>query len=289
MRGMLFVGAVAALAGVGFDVDAHAAEGESTGDTTLSAEEEADLKMTDPVAWHEAVIDPGLLGDAVIAPEAPPEPLDEEVDEKEKPDKDAVWLPGYWRWDKTEGFIWVPGMWRLPPPDAMWHPGRWQDTDEGWVWVNGFWGHPSDKVVYVAAKPPAPKVEIKPPQPGDDYVWVGGYWKHSATSGRYVWVPGAWRRAPKMGTVWLPGRWVKPPTGYRYVSGRWDYGRRVRAGWVRHPRRARHLHKRVVRPPAKRLVTPKGPKPAKPKPPKAVAKPVRPRRVTPRPAPRRRP
>ena len=211
---------------------------------------------------HEAVAEASDEMDLVVVEEAPPEAKEERAEAK--PSKTAVWIPGYWRWDRPgRRYIWVPGVWREPPEGLVWHPGHWDKTDTGWVWIGGHWGKPEGNgLVVLKAAPPPVKVETKPSRPGPDYVWVGGYWRWSGT--KYVWQSGRWQRPSASGKVWVAGRYVRRPHGYVYVSGHWD--KAVKARVVPAPR-------------VRRPVPPKPPRrPVPPRPPRLPRRPPRPRR-----------
>src|SRR3954468_18281834 len=57
----------------------------------------------------------------LLAPKAPPEPI-EELPPDQRPEGDNVqWLPGYWAWDEDkQDYLWVSGFWRVPPPGRTW-------------------------------------------------------------------------------------------------------------------------------------------------------------------------
>src|SRR6186997_3251385 len=65
--------------------------------------------------------EPGL-----VAPRAPPDPI-EELPPAQRPQGDNVaWIPGYFAWDDDrEDFLWVSGIWRALPPGREWVPGYW--------------------------------------------------------------------------------------------------------------------------------------------------------------------
>ncbi|MGA2114468.1 MAG: hypothetical protein ABSH56_06915 [Bryobacteraceae bacterium] len=73
--------------------------------------------------------------------------------------------------------------------------------------------------VVVKVRPPALKVEKRPPAPGPEYVWVGGYHRWDGNS--YVWVAGEWHRPPHDHAVWVAPRWEHRNGGYVFVEGRW--------------------------------------------------------------------
>lgn len=77
--------------------------------------------------------------------------------------------------------------------------------------------------VYASVAPPAPLVEVVPPQPGPGYAWINGYWGWDGQ--RYVWNRGSWGLPPGPGYAWQPYGWVAAGPGYRFVPGRWyPYG-----------------------------------------------------------------
>ena len=50
-----------------------------------------------------------------------------------------VWVPGYYRYDRTE-YVWVTGRYERPPRGrARWVPGHWENSRRGWFYVQGHW------------------------------------------------------------------------------------------------------------------------------------------------------
>jgi len=218
---------------------------------------EEDLKQEDKTALttdHEAVAEAGDDMDLAVVEQEPPEDQTEEVDEAAKPSATAVWIPGYWRWDKAaKQYVWVGGLWREPPPGLVWHPGHWKKTASGWAWIAGHWGKPGEKdLVIVKSAPPPVKVETKPAQPGPGYVWASGHWRWNGT--KYVWVSGTWQKPATSKAVWVKGHYVRRPGGYTYVPGHWDHAPRAR---VVVPPKAKRI--------APRLKPPKRPRPLPPR------------------------
>ncbi|HYM12680.1 MAG TPA: hypothetical protein VEU62_18220 [Bryobacterales bacterium] len=72
---------------------------------------------------------------------------------------------------------------------------------------------------YVAAPPPAPRVEVYGVAPGPGFVWVQGFWNWGG--GGYAWVPGYWARPPHRHARWAPGYWQRRHGGYYYHRGYW--------------------------------------------------------------------
>ncbi|MBX9579795.1 MAG: hypothetical protein K2X87_05755, partial [Gemmataceae bacterium] len=166
-----------------------------------------------------------------VAPQAPPEPV-EELPPDQKPDGDNVqWIPGYWDWDEERAdFIWVSGFWRVPPPGRVWVPGSWREAAGGWQWTQGFWQpvapparpnvQPVAQEIEYLPQPPAP-IEAGPAIPAPDAasVYVPGSWVWRS---RYVWRPGFWI-GHRPGWVWTPACYRWTPVGYVFVDGYWDY------------------------------------------------------------------
>ena len=211
---------------------------------TSEPEAGAETAATDE---HEAVAEGSDDLELVTVETTPPEPQAEKADEDSKPSKTAVWVPGYWRWDRVKRkYTWVPGFWREPPTGLVWHEGQWERTDKGWVWVKGHWGAPKEDAPQVIVKTPPPaKTEVKPPKPSPDHEWVPGYWKWNGTE--YAWVSGSWKLAPKPDQVWVKAHYVRRPSGYVYVPGHWDHPRKVRRARAAAP-------KAHAVPPARRAV-----------------------------------
>ena len=52
--------------------------------------------------------DPGI-----VAPKAPPEPIDELTPDQRPAGTNVAWIPGYWGWDdERNDYLWVSGIWR---------------------------------------------------------------------------------------------------------------------------------------------------------------------------------
>src|SRR5262249_54547157 len=146
---------------------------------------------------HEALAQPYLSNPSpgIEVNQAPPAPI-QEVPPDVVPTRlgtDIQWVPGYWGWQNTVGFIWVSGIWRDPPPEMRWLPGYWARTESGAGWVPGFWP-PVDMDTLVYLPPPPPSREQGPTSnpPGPDFFWVPGCWIFP--EGRYLWRPGFWSR-----------------------------------------------------------------------------------------------
>jgi len=193
---------------------------------------------------HEAISDVPDADTSIIVKTAPPEPKHEEVRIETKPAENAVWVPGYWRWNPTrDTYEWVSGTWRRAIPGMAWHPGHWVKFSNGYEWVPGYWGEGSSssgssttvsrettsdgsvtttKTTMIKEAPPALREETRPASPGADYAWIPGHWDYR--DGKYVWTSGRWERPISQGMTWIPGRWIHTADGgYTYISGHWDY------------------------------------------------------------------
>ncbi len=58
------------------------------------------------------------------------------------PFPEAVWVPGYHRWDYgARAYVWVPGVWQRPPhPGARWIAPRYARRGGHYGFVAGHWG-----------------------------------------------------------------------------------------------------------------------------------------------------
>ena len=73
---------------------------------------------------HEAFAEPISYDPTpgVVMPNEPPAAI-EEIPPDERPEGDALWIPGYWQWDNERSdFIWISGIWRDPRPTAVGFP-----------------------------------------------------------------------------------------------------------------------------------------------------------------------
>jgi hypothetical protein len=156
-----------------------------------------------------------------VAPNKPPDPI-EEVPPDEKPVGDQViWIPGYWAWDdEPKDFLWVSGFWRVPPPDRQWLPGNWQQVEDGWQWTSGFWAAANQaELSYLPAPPPSVDEGPSTPAPDETSTYVPGCWMHRET--RYLWRPGFWL-GYQPDWIWSSSHYVWTPGGYVFVDGFWD-------------------------------------------------------------------
>ena len=69
----------------------------------------------------------------------PPSPVREVV--VSRPFRNAVWIPGFYRWHlHRHEYTWVPGHWvRAPRAGAVWIPERWEQRKGEWVCFEGRW------------------------------------------------------------------------------------------------------------------------------------------------------
>ncbi len=156
-----------------------------------------------------------------VAPNKPPDPI-EEVPPDEKPVGDhVIWIPGYWAWDdEAKDFLWVSGFWRVPPPDRQWLPGNWQQVEDGWQWTSGFWAAANlAELSYLPAPPPSVDEGPSTPAPDETSTYVPGCWMYRQT--RYLWRPGFWL-GYQPDWIWSSSHYLWTPGGYVFVDGFWD-------------------------------------------------------------------
>lgn len=188
---------------------------------------EGEILLQGPI--HEAFAKPiytdsnADAAEPVVAPQAPPAPIEEIPPEVKPADPTAIWIPGYWAWDPVqEDFVWVSGVWRVPPPDSQWVPGYWMQIESGYQWVPGFWTSVETQEVEYLPYPPASleRGPTSPAPPSGNYFWVSGCWVYRADG--YVWRPGYW--APYTENwVWTPAHYIYTPIGAVFCDGFWDY------------------------------------------------------------------
>ena len=172
---------------------------------------------------HEAFAEPNSDDPApgVVVPKEAPGNI-EEIPPDEKPEGDALWIPGYWQWDDDRSdFIWISGIWRVPPAGCEWVPGYWTGVTDGWSWTPGYWmTNQAEEVTYLPQPPASLEVGPSSPAPSDDYLWSTGNWYYN--DARYVWRPGHWVQS-RPDRVWSPSYYVYTPRGAIYVDGYWDW------------------------------------------------------------------
>ena len=183
-----------------------------------------DTEALDAGPVHEAFAELVTLdqNNGMVAPTAPPEPINEIPPEVRPEGTNVEWFPGYWSWSEDiNDFIWISGVWRDVPPGQQFVPGYWNETPEGWTWVSGFWTNDTQDELAYLPQPPA-TLETAPtyPQPADDYFWVPGCWQYRNSN--YAWQAGFWTRGYS-NWVWVPNRYRYTPRGYVYLGGYWDY------------------------------------------------------------------
>jgi hypothetical protein len=90
---------------------------------------------------------PGLppapsVGIEIRTNKEPPAERREEMRERERQrhERDAVWVPGYWAW-REQRYAWTPGRWERPPEGRrVWVEPRWERHREGgYVFRQGYW------------------------------------------------------------------------------------------------------------------------------------------------------
>lgn len=194
----------------------------STGNSDVDTVD-LDVLMRGPV--HEGFAEPMVgTGDFLRLPEPPPEPIEElpASVRPTDPQRDAVWVPGYWGLEgEADELCWVSGTWRYPPPGTRWVPGYWADVEGESIWIPGFWVD-SDitRIQYLPAPPEPRSWEPVDSPPGPDYFWVPGSWVWEGDT--YAWHDGYWAQSHP-NWVWVPSRFVYTPRGYVSVPGYWDY------------------------------------------------------------------
>jgi hypothetical protein len=76
-------------------------------------------------------------GNTVIVTQAPPAPQAENPGAQ--PERDDVWVPGYWTWRDGQ-YQWVAGHWQVPPEGSeIWNPPYWEAEGSGYRYYEGYW------------------------------------------------------------------------------------------------------------------------------------------------------
>jgi hypothetical protein len=160
--------------------------------------------------------------EGLIAPQAPPEVI-QEIPPDQRPEGDNVtWIPGYWAWDEeSKGFLWVSGIWRNLPPGRQWIPGYWWESPEGHQWISGYWADAETEEVEYLSEPPA-SLEAGPnvAAPSKNHSWIPGTWRWQES--QYAWQAGYWNEV-QPDWVWVPAYYSWAPQGWLYVDGYYDY------------------------------------------------------------------
>jgi hypothetical protein len=158
----------------------------------------------------------------IIAPQAPPAPIEELPPEQRPEGANMTWMSGYWAWDDERNhFLWVSGIWRALPPGRQWVSGYWSQSGQGAQWTSGYWADAQASEVEYLPEPPA-TVEAGPntAAPSADHTWLPGSWLWQQNC--YVWQPGSWALG-QSDWNWVPAHYVWTPRGYVFVDGYYDY------------------------------------------------------------------
>ena len=136
----------------------------------------------------------------------------------------TIWIPGYWDWDTDQrDFLWVTGVWRKPPPEHLWVPTTWIDSDDNWIRVRGFWKNENlENIAYIRDWIPDNLDEVMSDPPGDDYFWIHGNWKYTEEQSSFIWFDGRWQLFDP-NWIYIPAHYVWRPDGYIYIEGYWDW------------------------------------------------------------------
>lgn len=172
---------------------------------------------------HEAFL-PKEQGTIILEaiPQKPPAEITERIPSRSK--ENAIWIPGYWSWSKTQNdYVWISGTWRLPPPGHEWIPGKWKSFEEGWVWLQGFWSPVDEEDLTYIDRPPPDLIDenVKNP-PKTDYFWIPGHWRYKPEARDFVWYEGRWQEFDEE-WQYVPAHYVWREKGYVFIDGFWDW------------------------------------------------------------------
>ena len=124
----------------------------------------------------------------IVAPQAPPEAIEEVPPQQRPAGKNVAWIPGYWAWDdERNDFLWLSGIWRrLCRQVRQWVPGYWGRSQQGAQWTSGYWADANVTEIQYLPEPPA-TVEEGPSiaAPSPDQHWLPGCWVWQQN--RYAW------------------------------------------------------------------------------------------------------
>jgi hypothetical protein len=73
--------------------------------------------------------------------------------------------------------------------------------------------------VHPTRRPPARRVERRPPRPHPNWYWRRGHWAWQ--TGTYVWISGVWIAPPSPGVVWVDGYWTQRSGTWIWIAGHW--------------------------------------------------------------------
>jgi hypothetical protein len=100
-------------------------------------------------------VEPARRHPSRVVKKAPPKPR--RVRQPRRPRYEAVWVEGYWKFQKGR-YVWVSGRWERARRDEVWIQPVWQRVDGGWVFVEGHWEVQAPEPV------PEPVVEARRPR-----------------------------------------------------------------------------------------------------------------------------
>lgn len=198
--------------------------GDSPGRSSVSSPKPPpprELKALSTGPVHEAFLSTRGDREPLTLPQSPPPPVIERPS-FEPTDHRAVWIGGYWDWERSrDDFVWVTGTWRVPPPGQLWVNTYWKRDENGWRRIPGFWSdRRTSRLEYRAEGPPANRPDEdpgRPPKPNCFYI-PGEY---VPDGDQIVWKKGYWADA-QPGWSWVPARWIRQSEGWVFQNGFWD-------------------------------------------------------------------
>jgi len=134
----------------------------------------------------------------------PPPPLHETTTQGSKPDPNATWVTGHWRWEGR--WVWQPGRWRVARPGYVWeppvvvgvatggyqyHPGYWREDSVAPPPIYRTRGTIRVHVTRPGAQPPVERVVVTANRPPETSVVVRGTAATGSSRTVVVGVPGA--------------------------------------------------------------------------------------------------
>jgi len=180
-----------------------------------------ELKALNAGPVHEAFLSTRGDREPPILPQSPPPPVIERP-VLESSDPRAIWIGGYWDWDRDrDDFVWVTGTWRVPPPGRLWVNTYWKRDENGWRRIPGFWSdRRTSRLDYRAKGPPTIRPAEDPgPPPEPNCFYIPG--EYVPEGDGIIWKKGYWANA-QPGWSWVPARWVRQPEGWVFQDGFWD-------------------------------------------------------------------
>jgi len=102
-------------------------------------------KRGDDWVWFRGYWEDKEASRFAYIPQAPPDPIEENIGSPPTTVFDYFWVPGYWSYDfEKKHYEWLSGRWTFFHPHWMYVPPHYVWREEGYLFVSSFWDWPLD-------------------------------------------------------------------------------------------------------------------------------------------------